>query len=127
MGRYIDLSRRALGRSPVTSPYEINEIIEESATDPYQERARKALNQICRPDYPTGLVPWLGNEYPSLYQELTCTLPDEIHHMWIDRVSIPEFERVLELWLIAHQTACELYHRAHAWEKSPVDFGELVK
>ncbi len=57
MGRFLDLVRRGLQHPSRTPHYEIDEIAEKRVTDPYQARARNALNQICRSDCPTGLLP----------------------------------------------------------------------
>jgi hypothetical protein len=115
MGRYLDLARRALGGSSEALPYEINEKTKKGVdADPYQCLARSALAKICRPDYPAGMIPWLGENHPSLYAELTTNLPDEIHRLWAARAPLDEFERTLGLWLEAHRTSCELYRIAHA-------------
>jgi hypothetical protein len=90
------------------SPDEINEI----SVDRYQDLARAALAQIRRPDYPADMIPWLGEHHPSLYHELTCSLPDEIHRLWTEHVPLTEFQEILELWLMAHRTACELRTKA---------------
>src|SRR5713101_2707412 len=45
-------------------------------SDPYADRMRAALHQINVPDYPAGMVPWLGTTRPDLYAELTSHLPD---------------------------------------------------
>jgi hypothetical protein len=115
MGRYLDLARRALENPAVATAGEISEISEERViVDPYQELARAYLARICRPDYPIGLIPWLGTNHQALYDELTSLLPDEIHRRWVAKVPIPEFELILDLWLEAHRTACDLYsHRAY--------------
>jgi hypothetical protein len=113
MGRYLDLARRALESSPEALSYEINEITKKGVIDPYQEHARASLARICRPDYPAGLIPWLGEKHPPLYEELTARLPDEIHRLWVERASLEQFDRILGLWLEAHRTACELYCRSH--------------
>jgi hypothetical protein len=113
MGRYLDLARRALESSPEALSYEINEITKKGVVDPYQERARASLARICRSDYPAGLIPWLGEKHPPLYEELTARLPDEIHRLWVERASLEQFDRILGLWLEAHRTACELYCKSH--------------
>src|ERR1700694_2389478 len=102
MGRYLDLARRALESSPEDLSYEMNEKTKKGVVDPYQERARASLARICRSDYPDGLIPWLGEKHPSLYDELTAHLPDEIHRLWVERASLEQFDRILGLWLEAH-------------------------
>ena len=109
MGRYLDLARRVLESSPGTLTYEINE---KTKKDPYRELAETYLAKICRPDYPAGMVPWLGDNHSTLYDELTCNLPDEIHKLWVDQAPLSEFDRILGIWLEAHRTACDLYSKA---------------
>jgi hypothetical protein len=116
MGRYLDLARRALEGSAGASHYETNEKSKKGVADPYQDLARAALERICLPDYPAGLIPWLGEHHPPLYDQLTACLPDEIHRLWAERAPMEEFERLLDLWLVAHQTSCELYRSAHTQE-----------
>jgi hypothetical protein len=112
--RGCDKSDKSDKRGPVGhSSDEINEKSEKRIINPYQERARAALARIRRPDYPVDLIPWLGEKHPALYGELTANLPDEIHRLWTDRAPLPEFQRILDLWLTAHETACEMYRSAH--------------
>lgn len=113
MGRYLDLARRALEDSAEALPYERNEKSEIRVVDPYQKRAWAVLAKI-RPDCPIGMIPWLGERHPTLYDELTARLPDEIHRLWAEKAPLEEFERILSIWLEAHRTACELYEKAHS-------------
>jgi hypothetical protein len=113
MGRYLDLARRALESSPGTLPCEESELSEKRANDPYENLARATLVQIRRPDYPVGMLPWLREKHRSLYNELVSNLPDEIHRLWEGQAPPPEFQRILDLWLEAHRTSCEMYQRAH--------------
>jgi hypothetical protein len=139
MGRYLDLARRALESSAgglegeksekrvLSEKGDINpdqklgalgseksEISDKRVDDdPYQKLAVACLAKICRPDYPAGMIPWLGKKHPRLYEELTALLPDEIHQMWVERAPLDEFERILNLWLEAHRTSCELYVKSN--------------
>jgi len=107
MGRYLNIAQRVLEGTP---PCEISEI-SEKGVDPYQDLARAALAQICRPDYPADMIPWLEQHHPNLYHELTCALLDEIHRLWTDHAPLAEFQRILDLWLEAHRTACEIFRK----------------
>jgi hypothetical protein len=78
-------------------------------SDPYAERMRAALRQISAPDYPVGMVPWLGTVRPDLYAELTSYLPDEIHRLWRNRAPLEQFESVLARLVSSHRQCCELY------------------
>jgi hypothetical protein len=114
MGRYLDLARRALESSRGILPYEKNEINEKRTNDPYQDLARATLAKIRRPDYPMGLLPWLRENHLTLYEALISNLPDEIHRLWEGRAPLPEFQRILDLWLVAHRTGCEMYQGSHS-------------
>ena len=78
-------------------------------SDPYAERLGAAMREVARPDYPTGMIPWLGQANPRLYAELTERLPDEIHRLWSGHAPLEHFERVLHAWLETHRRACALY------------------
>jgi hypothetical protein len=112
MGRYLDLARRALESAAGATGGEISEKREQRIGDPYQELARAYLSKICRDDYPAGMIPWLGNSHAALYHDLTSALPDEIHKLWAEKAPITEFDRILNIWLEAHRTACDLYRKA---------------
>src|SRR5215471_10514555 len=102
MGRYLDLAQRALLD-------ERNEINEKRVADPYQDLARAALAKVT--DQPVGMVSWLRQNHPALYDELIVGIPDEIHRLWNGRAPLDEFQHILDLWLEAHRTGCEVYRR----------------
>lgn len=77
--------------------------------DPYAERMQAAIRAVCRPDYPAGMVPWLAEHEPALYEELTGRLRDEINWLWDAHAPIEEFQRVLDAWIEAHRQGCALY------------------
>lgn len=77
-------------------------------SDPYAERMRAALRQINVPDYPAGMVPWLGTARPDLYAELTSHLPDQIDRLWSERAPLEQFESVLARLVTLHRRCCEL-------------------
>jgi hypothetical protein len=54
------------------------------------------------------MIPWLEKHHPNLYHELTSVLPDDIHRLWTEHAPLTEFQEILDLWLEAHRTACEL-------------------
>jgi len=111
MGRYLDLARQALEGSAGVLRYEINEKSEKRVPDPYQDLARSALAQICRSRQPVAMVSWLRLNHSALYEELIVRLPDEIHRLWNEHAPLEEFQRILDLWLEAHHTSCEMYQR----------------
>jgi hypothetical protein len=78
-------------------------------SDPYALRMKAALNQINAPDYPVGMMAWLGCALPELYVELTVHLPDEIQRLWSDRASLIEFEFFLARLVSLHRQCCELF------------------
>lgn len=77
--------------------------------DPYQDRMEVFFEHICRPDYPAGMIPWLGEADPSLYELLTETLPNRISRLWADRAPLSQFDATVDSLLQAHRTACALY------------------
>jgi hypothetical protein len=90
-----------------------NESLRHSAelveSDPYARRVQAALQQISRPDYPAGMIIWLEEASPLLYDALTESLPDEIHHLWSEHAPLSQFEDSLRAIIETHQSACALY------------------
>lgn len=78
-------------------------------SDPYAERMQAAWLQVCQPDYPVGMIPWLGEVHPRLYSELTERLPDQIQQLWSEGSSLELFESVLMRLISLHRQCCELY------------------
>jgi len=112
MGRYLDLARRALEASAGALDGEKSEKSEKREirlADPYQDLARAMLAKLT--DQPVGMVPWLRQNYQGLYEELIIRLPDEIHSLWEEQAPLTEFEHILDLWLVAHRTACEIFRK----------------
>lgn len=75
----------------------------------YHARVEAALQAVCRPDYPIGMVPWLEQGNPALYENLTSHLPDLIHRLWEAHAPLEEFQRVVDEWLATHRRACDFY------------------
>src|SRR2546425_11808618 len=48
----------------------------------YHARVEAALNAVCVPSYPPGMIQWLGKGEPSLYDDLTRRLPHLLHALW---------------------------------------------
>ena len=69
------------------------------------------MRELARPDYPVGMIPWLGEAYPILHVELTDGLPNEMQRLWEAQVPVEEFQKVLDIWVEAHQMACEMYEK----------------
>ena len=90
---------------------------EKRVTDPYQELVRATLAKAS--DQPVGMVPWLRQNRPMLYDKLAVQLPDKIHRLWKERAPLVEFERILDLWLEAHRTGCKMFRGGCAapWEE----------
>jgi hypothetical protein len=80
--------------------------------DPYAERLGAAMREVARPDYPAGMIPWLGEAHPVLYAELTEGLPNAMQRLWSAHAPLEDFDRIIGLWLEAHQTACGLFKAA---------------
>jgi hypothetical protein len=79
-------------------------------SDPYAERMREALRHFNCPDYPAGMIQWLGTARPDLYARLTSNLPDEIQRLWSEREPLEHFETVLARLVSLHRQCRDLYH-----------------
>ncbi len=90
-------------------------------SDPYARRVQTALQQINRPDYPAGMINWLQEASPLLYEELTGRLPDEIHDLWSEHAPLLKFEDVLRTLVETHQSACQLYRTYLAADQRPTE------
>ncbi len=77
----------------------------------YTSRAQATLSEINQPDYPAGMIPWLGDAHPDLYDALTRRIPDEINLAWKCRAPLAEFEASLARLVQTHQVACGLYRQ----------------
>lgn len=91
--------------------------------DEYSQRLKAALHSICRPDYPMGMIPWLGEHRPDVYAELTEKLPEEMSRLWTAHRPIDEFNQVLRLWSEAHKKACNLYLASGAAKQAMLRYG----
>lgn len=87
-----------------TDQYKRNE---KRVTDPYQELVRATLAKVS--DQPVGMVPWLEQNRPMLYEEFAVNLPDKIHRLWEGRAPLVEFEQILDQWLEVLRRCCEAY------------------
>lgn len=98
MGRYLDMAKQVTATSGQLGPF-----------DPYEERMQAALREINRPDYPAGMIPWLGENAPSLYAMLTEDLPNEINRLWNGHAPLAQFEEALRRLVKLHGQCCEFY------------------
>ncbi len=80
-----------------------------ASCDLYAEHMQAALREINRPDYPAGMIPWLGENAPGLYAILTEDLPNEIDQLWNARAPIVQFEETLRRLVKLHGRCCEFY------------------
>jgi hypothetical protein len=93
--------------SPIAGEHHRESLL--STSNPYAERMRTVFDQIEAPDYPAGMVSWLGMERPDLYSELTVQLPGTIHRLWSERAPLDQFEAMLARLANLHRHCCELY------------------
>lgn len=82
--------------------------------DKYSRLLQSALAKVCRSDYPAGMILWLRDAFPLLYVELIDGLPDEMDRLWSGHAPLKEFEQILDVWVEAHRTACEMYKTSQA-------------
>lgn len=85
--------------------------------DPYQSRTLAAVKQLCRPDYPAGMIPWLEAAHPEYHRLLTTILPDRIDELWRARAPIKEFDGVLARLVETHRLSCKAYLTENSTEK----------
>jgi hypothetical protein len=81
----------------------------------YRDRLQAALRSIC-PQYPAGMLCWLGKADAALYDVLTRQQPDLIRDLWNTHAPIEEFNRAVDNWLGTHRRACSRF-RQHKVEK----------
>jgi len=77
--------------------------------DAYGLRAQVAIDAICATQAPEGLIVWLDEHSPSLYERLTSVLPDEISRTWNARIRFEEFDALCCQWVKTFQRGAELY------------------
>ena len=82
-----------------------------SGHDYYEWRTKIALQQLCRPDYPAGMIPWLAAFSPALYDELTSRLPDRIQRLWDSRAPFAVFDEACYELVECHRSAVELFRK----------------
>jgi len=73
--------------------------------DAYAERLQAALDSICQPSYPPGLIVWLSDNRPDLYHMLITTIPDTLDKLWSSNGRIEDFEASLATWRETHAEA----------------------
>lgn len=81
----------------------------ERADAGYHASVEAALDTVCRPDYPPGMVLWLESAAPELYDRLTCSLPNLISGLWNAHAPLEKFQTVVDEWLETHSRACSLF------------------
>ena len=109
MGRLVEIAKATLTETRSPRVAETCPVDQLPISDPYAERMRAALRSINTPDYPAGMLPWLGTAQPPFYAELTDHLPNEIERLWSGRGPLEEFESVLARVVSLHRRCCELY------------------
>jgi hypothetical protein len=119
MGRLLEIAKAAAPEPETIVPYvsavrrpESTSVTYLPVSDAYAERMRKALDSLCTPTYPGGMIAWLDSAYPDFYAELTSRLPDEIQQLWSERAPLEQFESVLVRLLTLHKQCCDLYRVA---------------
>jgi hypothetical protein len=80
-------------------------------TDPYAQRLRTAMRELVHREYAAGMIIWLRQACPALYLELTEGLPNKMQSIWEAQAPVEEFQNVVNIWLKAHRTSCEIYEK----------------
>jgi hypothetical protein len=76
--------------------------------DFYGWRAHLAVDAICAAAAPEGLIVWLREHSPSVYEKLTRDLPDRISRAWDDRVAFEDFDKLCFELVDTYKRAVEL-------------------
>jgi hypothetical protein len=100
------------GRDAVTrnqSPYFWGADRNGKPRDYYGWRAHTALDAICAVPAPAGVIVWLGDHAPFLYQRLTSTLPDKISRAWNAHIAHESFSALCRELVDTYQRAVDLY------------------
>jgi len=80
--------------------------------DDYGRRAHVAIEAICVIQAPEGLIVWLREHSPILYERLTCDLPNEISRAWNSQISFKDFDALCSRLVDTFQMAAELYRNS---------------
>jgi hypothetical protein len=82
----------------------------------YAEMARAALSRMHH-QHVDGVIRWIEQERPDLYQHLMVVLFEKINEMWNAQAPVEQFQKMLEEFAQAHAKACAEYR---AWQsKNP--------
>jgi hypothetical protein len=76
--------------------------------DFYGWRAHLAVDAICAAAAPEGLIVWLREYSPSVYEQLTRDLPDRISRAWDARIPYEAFDALCFELVDAYRRAAEL-------------------
>lgn len=77
--------------------------------DEYERRAQVAIDAVCATPAPEGLIVWLDENSPSLYDRLTRDLPDEISRAWNARIPLEKFDALCFAWVDTFRSAAKVY------------------
>jgi hypothetical protein len=77
--------------------------------DSYGRRMHIALDAICTIPAPEGLIVWLDEHSPSLYDRLTRELPNEISRAWNAQIRIEDFDSLCSVLVDTFRRAADLY------------------
>jgi hypothetical protein len=89
----------------------------EREEETYSTLVEATLTETCKTGYPPGMIGWLEQECPDLYEELTCHLPDLISRLWAAHAPLGEFQPIVASWLIVREKACALFGEFEASRK----------
>jgi hypothetical protein len=91
----------------------------------YHASVEAALDAICRPDYPPGMILWLESADAGLYNRLTRSLPNRISYLWNAHAPLDNFQTVVDEWLATHRRACSLFITRRADESASREHGVI--
>lgn len=102
------LALKVLAHSRLVPP-QILDGTAERPFDTYAGRMAVVWREMCGPNYPAGMVPWLSKAYPGLHAELTEHLPAQIQRLWAYGAPMAQFEMAVERLVALHKRCCALH------------------
>jgi hypothetical protein len=88
--------------------------------DGYGRRAHDVLDAICAIQAPEGLIVWLDEHSPSLYDWLTQDLPDEVSRAWNSKIPLEAFDALCSDLVDTFRRAAELYRATEQLQKGSI-------
>lgn len=80
----------------------------------YRAKLVEAIRKINEFDCTAGMIHWISNLHPGLYDQLTSEIPDLIDQLWNEGAALGEFDDALNRLVSTYAWASELYRNRPA-------------